>query len=112
VSSILGTLQYDPNDSKLNFSTKPSADQKQASESAKILADARGSDELNHVWGNLGAGTAKKDLSIDSLHESATTVVDKLRSISGDAIERSETYKNLFKMSNEESSNTDIKLDS
>jgi hypothetical protein len=73
-------------DPKLRFQYISATDNAQVEASIDKTANARGSDELSLAW----AAKCFKEPSLDS---SITSVIDKLRSISGAAVEQSFTYK-------------------
>ena len=85
-------------DPKLSFQHISAADKTQLEASSNATANARGDSELNHAWVAKGV----KEPSFDNLDSSITSVIDKLRSISGDAVEQSSTYK-FFNLNQDDS---------
>lgn len=85
-------------DPKLSFQHISAADKAQVKDSIDATANARGDAELSLAWAAKGV----KESSFDSLDSSITSVIDKLRSISGNAVEQSSTYK-FFNLNNGDS---------
>ena len=85
-------------DLKLSFQHISAADKTQLEASSNATANARGDAELSLAWASKGV----KEPSSDSLDSSITSVIDKLRSISGDAVEQSLTYK-FFNLNQDDS---------
>jgi hypothetical protein len=86
-------------DPKLSFQHISSLDKAQIEASIDKTANARGDFELNNAWVSKGV----QELVSGSLDKSITSVIDKLRSISGDAVEQSSTYK-FFNLNQHDSS--------
>ena len=105
------------NSDALKFKTSSTEDQAQASKSARSIASARGDDDLNlkadSAWASHGADfkldpIAVQEPSLQDLSQQATAAIDQLRSISDEAVEESQTYQQLFNLTEDEDFNLDV----